>query len=206
MSFPLSPINSTSVLPEHREPHGTDPQKSDKLLPSIGGHGDHPLYRQSSGNEQAIRSKLPGATGNGSAGKVAPKAAAGTGEPKSPEQVTKAFHDAATAPHIELLAGPTFKKEYSKTVGELVTFVVKGIDTMLDSKELKSAERLYERASRLNERYGRHLNTQPADTIASLAPHVHKTGQILFGAFAAIQRNKAVFNRIRAMLPRENKH
>ncbi len=204
MNSPI-PITPGSVRQAQQDSQQAGPQKGrTNTEPAKGNQADHAIYhartpawvKQATRNQQAAARKDDQATGM-----TQPEAAANTGVMEH-DDASKPFRDASTAPHIALLGSPDDRKRFAELLVKLGGVTVKCARTALTQTEWEAAYRDIAALMALNNQCHKELNGPAA---SELGQHVRNTAEIVEAAFAAIQRNRAVFSRVQTMPARESK-
>lgn len=171
-------------LPQHDSQQTGDQKNSTHSEPPKGSQADHSIYR--------IK------TSAGNAGLMNARSRTAAGKPPSAhEDAAKPFHDASTAPHIDLLENPDDRKKFSGLLIELGSLAVRCASMALTKKECESAHGNIKTATALNEQCRSNVKEHtPADRVQ----HILTTMQLLKSLSAAIYRNREVFSRLRSFV------
>lgn len=167
----LTPITSGSVHQTQHDPQQTGLQKkSTNSEPSKGSQADHPIYRN--------------------------KTAAGK-RPPAHEDAAKPFQYPSTAPHSALLENPYDRRKFVKLLPMLGRLAARCAQKALTQKEWQSTYRVIEAATALNDQCRNNLKEHaPGDHFQDILT----TAKALKSVLDAVQRNRAVFARIRTFL------
>lgn len=189
---PTTPIRSGFVQQAQHDPQQTDSQKNDALAdpPKNGSQADHPyLYKN--------KSRISDWARNASHTDAHPKTS-DSKRPPAHEDCPTPFQIPSTAPHIALLENLYDQRKFGKLLPMLGRLTAKCAKKALTQKEWKSAYRLIEAATMLNDQCRNNLKKEHAPE--NFIQHIITIAEALESVLGAVQRNRALFARIRTFL------